>query len=90
MMHIERTTNSDIDPLAHGALSDRPARTSGSSDRGYEVDTDPAGYVHKALSMSSTPAAESISRARALLASSYLDSPATCRQAAANLAMLGV
>jgi len=89
-MYVNRTKNSDIDPLAHGALPDKLARPSGGSGRAYAVDTDPVGYVRKALSLSAEPAAEFVSQARTLLASGWLDSPAAVKQAAAKLASRGI
>jgi hypothetical protein len=91
MMLIDRTKNSDINALAYDAMQGKPARAAAGRTGAYAVDTDTAGYVARALSLSSVPTSSSaVDEARALLAAGLLDSADAARQAAANLVTRGI
>jgi hypothetical protein len=89
MMHINRTTSSDVNALSQGSIFDKPAKA---SDNGkvYSVQTDSAGFVEKALSLSGDSSSSAIEEAKALLAAGRLDTPEAIRQAAANIALRGI
>ncbi|HSV27668.1 MAG TPA: hypothetical protein VLH60_07220 [Sedimentisphaerales bacterium] len=89
MMQINRTGNDEIGPLQFSVPHDVAVRAGGGSGRSLSVDTDTAGYVHKALSCRRDLNVSLIEEARALLAGGHCDSPAAIRQAAANIISLG-
>lgn len=90
MMQINRTGNADIISLSRGLRLDGSVRPGAKGARALSVETDTAGYVGKALSLSSEPGASRISEARAFLAGGGGESPAAIREAAGNLVTLGI
>jgi hypothetical protein len=88
-MQISRTSNADISSLSQGLRPDGSAGPRAGGISAWSVDTDTAGYVRKALSHS-CDSASSTDQAKALLAAGQLDSPAAIREAATNLATLGI
>ncbi len=89
-MQISRTSNVDISSLSGGLRPDGAGGSRAGGVSAWSVETDTAGYVRKALSLTGEAAASSIGEARALLSGGQLDSPAAIRAAATNLVTLGI
>jgi hypothetical protein len=89
-MYIERTVNSEVAAAARGIGGDKAARTSADKSRNWSVDTDTAGFVHKALSLPLDIPVSVIEETKALVASGQLDSASAIRQVAKTIADLGI
>jgi hypothetical protein len=89
-MYINSIDNNNVNALSQGRQPDKQAKASAAGTRILSVDTDTDGYAEKALSLSSESSSTDIQKVRALLAAGQLDTPDAIRQAAANIATLGI
>jgi hypothetical protein len=90
MMYVERAITSDMAALSRGTTGDKTTRSASEKVRDWSVNTDTAGFVHKAMLLPLDISPAAIEEARALVASGQLDSASAIRRAASAIADLGI